>query len=108
MSRYHRHHQAGQSYRELIATVQESASDLVEHQMTRDRERFAYEKQKLALLILLILSVWIMFFLLWERLHDFRPDDTAPAAEHLASPPSDPPTHFYRDSQAPASPIYAL
>ena len=95
-------------YSELIATVQESAADLVEHQMMRDRERFAYEKQKLVLLILLILSVWIMFFLLWGKLDVLHPDDTAPAAEHLVPPPSDPPTHFYRDGQDPASPIYAL
>ena len=62
-------------YSELIATVQESAADLVEHQMTRDRERFAYEKQKLVLLILMFLSLWVMFFLLWEKLDDFRPDE---------------------------------
>ena len=63
-------------YSELIAVVQESASDLVEHQMTRDRERFDYEKQKLVLLITLILSLWIMFFLLWGKLDDLRPGDT--------------------------------
>ena len=73
-------------YSELIATVQESAADLVEHQMMRDRERFAYEKQKLVLLILLMLSIWIMFFLLWGKLDDFRPDDIAPAAERNPSP----------------------
>ena len=78
-------------YSELIATVQESAADLVEHQMMRDRERFAYEKQKLVLLLLLMLGIWIMFFLLWGKLDDFRPDETAPAAEHNPSP-SDPAT----------------
>ena len=72
-------------YSELIAVVQESASDLVEHQMTRDRERFAYEKQKLVLLILLILSLWIMFFLLWEKLDDLRPGESAPSSERSPS-----------------------
>ena len=95
-------------YSEFIAVVQESASGLVEHQITRDRQRFAYEKQKLVLLILLILSLWIMFFLLWEKLDDLRPDDTAPAPKHRAPPPFDPPTHLYRDRQDPASPIYAI
>jgi hypothetical protein len=71
-------------YSELIATVQESASDLVEHQMTRDRERFQYEKQKLVLLILLILSLWIMFFLLWGKLYDLCPSDTTPTARSVA------------------------
>ena len=72
-------------YSELIAVVQESASDLVEHQMTRDRERFAYEKQKLVLLILLILSLWIMFFLLWGKLDDLHPGDTARPSAITAS-----------------------
>jgi hypothetical protein len=72
-------------YSELIATVQESASELVKHQMTRDRERFAYEKQKLVLLTLLILSIWIMFFLLWGKLDDFRPGDTPRPSASTAS-----------------------
>ena len=72
-------------YSELIAVVQESASDLVEHQMTRDRERFVYEKQKLVLLILLILSLWIMFFLLWGKLEDLHPADTARPSAITAS-----------------------
>ena len=86
-------------YSELIAVVQESASDLVEHQMTRDRHRFFYEKQKLALLIVLILSLWIMFFLLWGKLDELAPIETLPP---------DPPTHLHRDSQDPASPYYAI
>ena len=73
-------------YSELIATVQESAADLVEHQMTRDGERFAYEKQKLVLLILMFLSLWIMFFLLRERLDDLRSDEAPPAVERNSSP----------------------
>jgi hypothetical protein len=72
-------------YSELIAVVQESASDLVEHQMTRDRERFQYEKQKLVLLITLILSLWIMFFLLWGKLDELRPGDTARPSAITAS-----------------------
>ena len=72
-------------YSELIATVQESASDLVEHQMARDRERFAYEKQKLVLLILLILSIWIMFFLLWGKLDELCPIDPARPSAITAS-----------------------
>ncbi len=72
-------------YSELIATVQESAADLVEHQMTRDRERFAYEKQKLVLLLLMFLSLWIMFFLLWEKLDDLRPAESAPSSERSPS-----------------------
>lgn len=89
-------------YSELIATVQESASDLVEHQMTRDRERFAYEKQKLVLLILLILSVWIMFFLLWEKLDDLRPGEMPPAGERNASPadPTALPGHRFEEPVA--------
>jgi hypothetical protein len=71
-------------YSDLIATVQESAADLVEHQMTCDRQRFQYEKQKLVLLIVLILSLWIMFFLLWGKLDDLRPGDTSPAARSVA------------------------
>jgi hypothetical protein len=95
-------------YSELIAVVQESASDLVEHQMTRDRERFAYEKQKLVLLITLILSVWIMFFLLWGKLDDLRPGDTAPAADHNPSPPSfDPDTLPHRNFGEPTAHSYA-
>jgi hypothetical protein len=70
MSRRRRFHSAGHSYRELIATVQESASDLVDYQMKRDRDRFAYEKQKLCLLLLIALSLWVMFFLLMEKLDD--------------------------------------
>jgi hypothetical protein len=73
-------------YSELITVVQESASTIVEHQMTRDRNRFAYEKQKLVLLILLILSIWIIFFLLWGKLDDLRPAKDAPAGENNTSP----------------------
>ena len=73
-------------YSELITAVQESASDLVEHQMTRDRERFAYEKQKLVLLITLILSLWIMFFLLWGKLDDLCPAKDVPSGENHTSP----------------------
>jgi hypothetical protein len=96
VSRRHQRNHAGHSYRELVATVQESTADLVEHQMTRDRERFAYEKQKLVLLILMVLSLWIMFFLLWERLDDFRPDEAPPAVERNSSPdPSTLPGHRF-------------
>jgi len=87
-------------YSELIAVVQESASDLVEHQMMRDRQRFFYEKQKLALLIVLILSLWLMFFLLWGRLDELSPGETAPAAERQMAP--------LRDNHDPASPYYVI
>ena len=93
-------------YSELIATVQESTADLVEYQMMRDRERFAYEKQKLVLLILLILSIWIMFFLLWGKLDDFRPGDAPPAAEHNSSP-SDLVAPTHRNFDEPTVHIYA-
>ena len=70
---------------DLIATVQESAAaDLIEHQIMRGRQRFAYETQKLVLLILMFLSLWIMFFLLWEKLDDFRPDVEPPALERIS------------------------
>ena len=82
----HRSRHSMHPYSELIATVQESAADLVEHQVTRDRERFAYEKQKLVLLILMFLSFWIMFFLLWEKLDEFRPDEAQPAVERNSPP----------------------
>jgi hypothetical protein len=88
MSRHHRYRPTGHSYRELIATVQESACDLVEHQMKRDRDRFSYEKQKLVLLILIALSLWIMFFPLWGRLDDFRPGNAVPATEQRSLPTS--------------------
>ena len=87
-------------YSELIAVVQESASDLVEHQMMRDRQRFFYEKHKLALLIVLILSLWIMFFLLWGRLDELSPGEAAPAAERQMAP--------HRDSHDPTSPYYVI
>ena len=96
MSRRHRHRPPAHSYHELIATVQGSAADLVEHQITRDREWFAYEKQKLVLLILLFLSFWIMFFLLWEKLDEFRPDEAPPAVERDSSPdPGTLPGHHF-------------
>lgn len=96
-------------YAEPITTVQESAADVVEYQMTRDRHRFFYEKQKLALLIVLMLTLWIMFFLLWGKLDELAPIETAPPAEHQEAPPlSDPPSHFHRDDQDPVSPIYAI
>jgi hypothetical protein len=87
-------------YSELIAVVQESASDLVEHQMMRDRQRFFYEKQKLALLIVLILSLWIMFFLLWGRLDELSPGENTPAIERQMAP--------HRDSHDPTSPYYVI
>ena len=97
----HRSRHPMHPYSELIATVQESAADLVEHQMTRDRERFAYEKQKLVLLILMFLSFWIMFFLLWERLDDFRPDEAPPAVERNSSPdPTTLPGHRFDEPVA--------
>lgn len=96
-------------YSELITAIQESASDVVEHQMTRDRHRFFYEKQKLALLMVLILTLWIMFFLLWEKLDELGAIETAPAGERQeAAPPSDPPTYLHRDDQDPASPTYVI
>ncbi len=70
----------------LITAVQESASDLIEHQMIRDRQRFKFEKQKLVLLLTLILSLWLMFALLWEKLDDLRPAGAAPTLE--SAPPS--------------------
>jgi hypothetical protein len=101
MSRRHQRYPAWHSYRELIATVQESAADLVEHQMTRDRERFSYEKQKLVLLILMFLSLWIMFFLLWEKLDDFRPDNAPPAVERNSTPdPTTLPGHPFEEPVA--------
>lgn len=81
-----RYRPSGHPYRELIATVQESACDLVEHQMKRDQDRFSYEKHKLALLILIALSLWIMFALLWGKLDDVGPGDPVPAAERHAAP----------------------
>ena len=101
MSRRYQGRSAGYSYRELIATVQESAADLVEHQMTRDRERFSYEKQKLVLLILMFLSLWIMFFLLWEKVDEFRPDDAPPAVERNSTPdPTTLPGHQFEEPVA--------
>lgn len=94
-------------YSELIAVVQESASDLVEHQMTRDQERFAYEKQKLVLLITLILSLWIMFFLLWGKLDDLSAGEAAPGAEHNP-PPSDLVAPLHRNFDEPTAQIYSL
>jgi hypothetical protein len=101
MSRRHSYRPVGHSYRELIATVQESAVNLVEQQMTRDREWFAYEKQKLVLLILMFLSLWIMFFLLWEKLDDFRSDAAPPAMERSSSPdPITLPSHRFDEPMA--------
>ena len=83
---------------ELIATVQKSASEIVEHQMTRDRERFQFEKQKLGLLIVLILSLWVMFFFLCDKLDELRPNGAAPAGENNTSTPlADPTTQPDRD-----------
>jgi hypothetical protein len=65
-------------YSELIRVLQESASDLVEHQRTRNRQRFLYERHKLILLITLLLSLWVMFFLLWEKLDEKPPAAAAP------------------------------
>ena len=97
----HRSRHPMHPYSELIATVQESAADLVEHQMTRDRERFAYEKQKMVLLILMFLSLWIMFFLLWEKLDDFRPDEETPAVERNSNPdPAAKPLHHFEEPVA--------
>ena len=81
-------------YSELIAVVQESASDLVEHQMMRDRHRFFYEKQKLALLIVLILSLWIMFFLLWGRLDELSQRGRASRRTSNGPPPGQPRPNF--------------
>ncbi len=101
MSRHHHRRPTGHSYRELIATVQESAADLVEYQMTRDQERIAYEKQKLVLLILMFLSFFIMFFLLWERLDGFRPDETPPVIERNGPPgPATLPGHRFDEPVA--------
>ncbi len=86
MSRHRRYRPSGHSYRELIATVQESSSDLIDHQIKRDQERFAFEKQKLVLLIVVVLSLWIMFFLFWQKLDDVRPGDPAPAVDHHSAP----------------------
>jgi len=68
-------------YHELIAVVQESASDLVEHQMTRDRERFRFERYKLALLVTLILSLWIVFFLIWRELDELKVEKSSPVED---------------------------
>src|ERR1700761_1915883 len=93
MSSCHRHRPIGPSYRELIATGEESAGDLIDYQMKRDQERFSYEKQKLALLILIVLSLWVMFFVFWEKLDDARPLDPAPAIDRH-SVPSFPEPHY--------------
>jgi hypothetical protein len=68
-------------YHDLISVVQESASDLVEHQMTRERERFRFERHKLALLVILILSLWIMFFLIWGELDELKVDKDSPTED---------------------------
>ena len=86
-------------YSELITAVQESASRIVEHQMTRDRERFQFEKQKLGLLIVLILSLWVMFFFLCDKLDELRPGEATPAGENHASPPLADPTTPDRDQR---------
>ena len=88
------------SYSDLIATVQESAADLVEHQMTRDQERFRFEKQKLALLLVLILSLWVMFFLVWEKLGELCPATDTPAVEKHALPVDPDPAMPDRDEPA--------
>ena len=99
MSRRHHFRPAGHSYRELTATVQESASDLIDHQMKRDRERFSYEKQKLVLLILIALSLWIMFFLLWKSSMTFvqaipRPLRSTTRLPHFLNPARKNPSPF--------------
>jgi hypothetical protein len=87
-------------YHELIAVVQESASDLVEHQMTRDRERFRFERHKLALLVILILSLWIMFFLIWGELDEVKVEKSSPVEDiqvpshHFLPPVPEPEPHY--------------
>ncbi len=86
MSRRHRPRPSSHSYRELIATVQESTCDLIENQQKRDQDRFSYEKYKLVLLGFIVLTLWIMFFLLWGKLDDGGPADSVPAPEHHSAP----------------------
>ena len=94
---------------ELIATVQKSASEIVEHQMTRDRERFQFEKQKLGLLIVLILSLWVMFFFLCDKLDELRPGEVAPAGEsHNPIPIAEPTAQPDRDQQEPSQFHYVI
>jgi len=81
----------GHSYPDLISVIQESASDLVEYQLTQDHDRFRFEKQKIALLFILILSLWVMFFFLEERIDDLRSSMGVPAGEQrFTLPPPDP------------------
>ena len=96
-------------YSELITAVQESASRIVEHQMTRDRERFQFEKQKLGLLIVLILSLWVMFFFLCDKLDELRPGEVAPAGEsHNPIPIAEPTAQPDRDQQEPSQFHYVI
>ena len=96
-------------YSELITVVQESASHIVEHQTTRDRERFQFEKQKLGLLIVLILSLWVMFFFLCDKLDELRPGEVAPAGEsHNPIPIAEPTAQPDRDQQEPSQFHYVI
>jgi hypothetical protein len=61
-----------------INTVNKCAVDLVKYLTTRDRHRIQFEKLKLLLLVVFILSGWFMFFFLSEKLDDLRPAPSAP------------------------------
>lgn len=69
-------------YSELIEKIEECADAFTRDQDERDYQLVQYEKFKVFLLVLLLISTWIMFFLLWTRLDDLPVNQPAPSGSH--------------------------
>jgi hypothetical protein len=87
-------------YDELIQRVEQSIQSLMRSNFARDAKRERLEKKKILLLALILVSAWIIFFLLCDRVDsEFQPS-REPSREYV------PPAHYQIHQSD--EPIYAI
>ena len=87
-------------YEELIARAEQSIQSLIRSNFARDAKRERLEKKKLLLLHLILVSAWLIFFLLYSRLAIAFPPSPEPPRQY------EPPAHYQIHEGS--EPVYAL
>jgi hypothetical protein len=87
-------------YDELIQRVEQSIQSLARSNFARDARRDRLEKKKILLLALILVSAWLIFFLVYNRLDSVFPPSPESSRQY------EPPVHnqIHQGSE----PIYAI
>jgi hypothetical protein len=87
-------------YDELIQRVEQSIQSLMRSNFARDARRDRLERKKILLLALILVSAWLIFFLVYNRLDSVVEPSPEPPRQY------EPPAHYQIHEGS--EPIYAI